>query len=174
VNRASGKRSETLIFYAIRYGLGLERIRNLVSLGADVNFKNTIGLTPLSLASSICSTELVKLLLDSGAFVNSRDIQGKSPLHYIVEAKFGAASEVLEIVSLFVQCGADVNSRDSSGYTPLYRAVSKEWTWETAGELIKAGADRCAMLYDGKYLYDMVKAGPWAETQRLFLRHYPV
>lgn len=174
VNKAGGKRSETPIFYAIRCGLGLESIRNLVSLGADVNFKNKTGLTPLSLASSMCSTELVKLLLDSGAFVNSRDMQGKSPLHHIVEAKFGAASEVLEIVSLFVQCGADVNSRDSSGYTPLHRAVSKEWTWETAGELIKAGADRCAMSYDGKYPYDMVKAGPWAETQRLFLRHYPV
>lgn len=176
VNWIGGIKQETPIFYAIRHAhrhLENENVRNLLSLGADVNFRNLDGRTPLSLAVWMGSTTLTKLLLDNGAFVNTRDRQQKSPLHHAVETSFVSAPKVREIVALLIRHGANVNARDCSGYTPLHKAVTNEWIWETAGELLHAGADRCAMSDDGKFPYDMVPSGPWAETQRLFLRHYP-
>ncbi|KAJ5640353.1 uncharacterized protein N7484_008215 [Penicillium longicatenatum] len=177
MNWIGGKYHETPIFYAIRHfdeRKGIESARKILSLGVDIHFRNSDGLTPLSLAVSMCSIEWAELLLGYGALVNSKDMQGRSPLHHIAETKLGSASKVQAIVSLLIRHGADVNSRDCSGYTPLHRVVAKEWIWGTVGELLKAGADRCAMSHDGKFPYDMVPAGPWAETQCLFLRHYPV
>ncbi|KAJ6102610.1 hypothetical protein N7486_005037 [Penicillium sp. IBT 16267x] len=177
INCIGGRNHETPIFYAIRHfddRRGIESARKLLSLGVDVHFRNSDGLTPLSLAVSICSIEWAKLLLEYGALVNSKDMQGRSPLHHVANTRFGSASKVQEIVALLIHHGADVNSQDCSGYTPLHRVVAKEWIWGTVGELLKAGADRCAMSHDGRFPYDMVPAGPWAETQCLFLRHYPV
>lgn len=42
----------------------------------------------------------------------------------------------------------------------LHRIVAREETWEAAGELLKAGANRYAMADDGKFPYDMVLDGP--------------
>ncbi|KAJ5198757.1 uncharacterized protein N7498_007874 [Penicillium cinerascens] len=177
VNCSSGRDGESPLFYAMRgspCSKAAEKVQLLLSLGTNVDFQNIDRLTPLSLAAQMCSVELANILLKHGARVNSRDKQGKSPLHHIAEANFGSASMVQKFAALLIQHGADVNSRDNFGYTPLHRAVAREWIWETAGDLLNAGADRCAMSDDGKYPYDMVPAGPWAETQRLFLRHYPV
>ncbi|KAJ5642284.1 hypothetical protein N7490_006284 [Penicillium lividum] len=177
VNWIGGKQHETPIFYAIRYlenPVGMESARKLLSLGADVNFRNSDGLTPLSLAVSMCCVEWAKLLLEYGAVVNEKDMKGRSPLHHVADKSYDLASKVEELVALLIQHGADVNSRDCYGYTPLHRVVAKEWMWETAGDLLKAGADRCALSHDGKFPYDMVPAGPWAETKCLFLRHYPI
>ncbi|KAI2787049.1 hypothetical protein POX_f07404 [Penicillium oxalicum] len=146
----------------------------LLSLGADVNFRNIDGLTPLDLAVRKCSISVTKILLDRGAQVNSRHLQKKAALHHVFDERFLSPLEVREMAALLIRHGADVNARDSAGYTPLQIAVTKRWTWEIVGESLNAGADRCATSDDGKFPYDMIPDGPWAETQRLFLRHYPV
>ncbi|KAJ6105160.1 hypothetical protein N7523_010234 [Penicillium sp. IBT 18751x] len=179
VNWVGGKKHETPIFYSIRqyYGhFGLDEALDFhvfLSLGADMNFQNINGLSPLGLAVRMGSVPLAKFLLEHGAFVNSKDRQRKTPLHLVLD-KGSSPFGVREMVRLLIQHGADVNSRDCSGYTPLHSAVTKSWTWETAALLLEAGADRCAMTDDGKFPYDMIVDGPWAETQRLLLRHYPV
>ncbi|CAG8905346.1 unnamed protein product [Penicillium nalgiovense] len=170
VNWVGGKHSETPIFNAIRkfYARqGMECIQTLLSLGADVQFRNMDGLTPLSLAVRMGSIESTKILLEHGSCVNSRDKNGKSPLHYAAEAW-----NVHKIVKLLIQYGADVNSRDMLGFTPLHRIVAKEETWEAAGELLKAGADRYAIAHNGKFPHEMVPDGPWAETKRSLIRFY--
>ncbi|CAI7594375.1 unnamed protein product [Penicillium palitans] len=146
---------------------GMECIQTLLSLGADVHFRNMDGLTPLSLAVRMGSIESTKILLEHGSCVNSRDKNGKSPLHYAAEAW-----DVHNIVKLLIQYGADVNSRDMLGFTPLHRIVAKEETWEAAGELLKAGADRYAIAHNGKFPHEMVPDGPWAETKRSLIRFY--
>ncbi|KAJ6118960.1 hypothetical protein N7471_013580 [Penicillium samsonianum] len=170
VNWAGSKHSETPIFSAIRNFYtrqGIECIQTLLSLGADVQFRNMDGLTPLSLAVRMGSIESTKILLEHGSCANSRDKNGKSPLHYAAEAR-----NVHKIVELLIQYGADMNSRDMLGFTPLHRIVAREETWEAAGELLKAGADRYAMADDGKFPHDMVPDGPWAETKRSLIRFY--
>ncbi|THC88226.1 hypothetical protein EYZ11_012330 [Aspergillus tanneri] len=173
VNWAGGKQSETPIFNAIRYSYcrqGVKSAHNLLSLGADVHFRNIDGLTPLSLAARMCSIELTTMLLERGASVNSRDMQGKSPLHHVAEYCF--RSEARKVIALLLEHGADVNSQDHSGFTALHTLVAKGGSWEAAGDMLKAGADRYAMSNDGRFPHDMVPAGPWAETKRLFIRSY--
>ncbi|OGE46567.1 hypothetical protein PENARI_c187G02191 [Penicillium arizonense] len=143
----------------------MECVRKLLLLGADVQFRNNDGLTPLSLAVRMGSIEATKILLEHGSCADSRDKNGKSPLHYAAEA-----GNVHKIVKLLIQYGADVNSRDILGFTPLHKIVAKEDTWEAAGELLKAGADRYAIAGDGNFPHDMVPDGVWAETKRSLIR----
>jgi ankyrin repeat protein len=109
-----------------------------------------------------------------GSCVNSRDTQGKSSVHHLVETYYGNPRKAHDIVELLIQHGADVNLRDYSGRTPLHGAAVKDWTlrplWQVAGELMKAGADRLAVAEDGRTPLDMVPDGVCAETQRIFLR----
>ncbi|KAJ5766674.1 uncharacterized protein N7511_004290 [Penicillium nucicola] len=170
VNWAGGQHRETPIFYAISRNYKIkaeEYVRALLSLGADVHFRNDDGLTPLSLAVRTGSMELTKMLLEHGAFPNTRDKQGKGPLHHAAESR-----NVHNIVKLLLQNGADVNSQDNFGYTPLHRIIAKETAWETVGDMLKAGAERCVISNDGKFPHDMVPDGPWAETKRLWIRFY--
>ena len=182
VNWVGGKRQETPLFYAISrssnglnsYGLKPENanvVESLLSYGANANFRNLNGTTPLSIASRACSVALSRVLIQYGACIYSKDQFGRSHLHYVFD---GPPSKQRAMIKFLIQQGADVNSRDYNGYTPLHKAVSQDWTWEVAEELFKVGADRCALSSDGKYPYDMIPDGPFAETQRLILRHYPV
>ncbi|KAJ5720252.1 uncharacterized protein N7483_008186 [Penicillium malachiteum] len=180
VNWVDDRKHETPLFHAIERSQlhpGSERteiVERLLSLGANVHSQNVKGMVPLSLASKMGSIILSKLLIQHGAFINSRDIRMKSPLHHLFDTKYGNISKKREIARFLIQNGADVNSQDCDGHTPLHIAVATEWTWEIVGELLEAGADRCAMSKDGKFPYDKIPDGPFAETQRLILRHYPV
>lgn len=181
INWIGGKQQETPLFYAIaRSGFSFSDsqsmtsiIAKLLSLGADANFRNIDGMTPLSFAARKCSISLSDLLIRYGASINSMDMQKKTPLHYVFESNFIPVSAKQEMISYLIRFGAVVNSRDTNGYTPLHKAVATGWTWEIVGDLLNAGADRCIMSDDGKFPYDMIPDGPWAETQRLILRHYP-
>ncbi|CAG8017765.1 unnamed protein product [Penicillium salamii] len=64
----------------------MECIQTLLSLRADIQFRNMDGLTPLSLAVRMGSIKSIKILLEHGSCVNSRDKNGKSPLYYATEA----------------------------------------------------------------------------------------
>lgn len=175
INCAGGKRYETPIFYAIRCCPERpEKVWQLLYLGADIHHQNANGLTPLSLAVHMWALKIIKVLLEHGSCVNSRDVQGKSPLHHLVETYYGNPREALNVVQLLIQRGADVNIRDHSGRTALYYAAVKDWSlrqlWQVAGALIKAGADRLAIAEDGRTPLDMVPDGACAETQCIFLR----
>jgi ankyrin repeat protein len=49
--------------------------------------------------------------------VNSRGVEGKSPLHFM--AYFGDANAIF----LLVEAGADINTIDDEGCTPLHEAM---------------------------------------------------
>ena len=86
-------------------------------------------------------TEMVKILLESGAKVNAKNGSGWTPLH--VAAYMGHA----ESVKLLLE--GEVNAKDKDGETPLHRAA---WPGHTniAKLLIKAGANVNAKDKDGK------------------------
>jgi ankyrin repeat protein len=77
------------------------------------------GRTPLSLAAEQGNLNLVKLLLNTGANISTRDNRyGLSPLHW---AAFEGRKSTVEFL---LERGADVNISDSSGTTSYCTALS--------------------------------------------------
>ena len=57
----------------------VERVKQLLSSGVDIELRNNAGGTPLHAASANGRIEVVKLLISKGANVNAQNIQGGTP-----------------------------------------------------------------------------------------------
>ena len=134
---ASTKEKNVQLVQAAERGK-LTEVQNALNDGADVNAKNTFGLTALMMASYCGYTngnyaEVVKLLLDKGADVN---IKGKEGLTALMEASSGVYAEV---VKLLLDKGADINVKNSKGETALVIAKDRGQK-EIVGMLERTGA----------------------------------
>jgi len=105
-------------------------VKLLVEGGADVNYQNSGGWTPLLRASyfSCCHVEVIKYLISKGADVNARKPTAMvTPLHIasVGHGTFFPAS--LEAVELLVSAGAEVNALDCRCCeTPMHTAIKKK------------------------------------------------
>ena len=89
----------------------------LLEHGAHLNARNQDGGTPLHDAALGGSADVIALLLDRGAQIDTRDLQsGATPL--MVAASLGRA----EALTLLLKRGADPTLRDNAGHTALDRA----------------------------------------------------
>lgn len=77
------------------------------------------GMSAVTLAAKEGHVEVVEGLLDYGAYVDIRTLQGETPLHFAA----GAANKA--ICELLVERGGDIDARTRIGMTPLMIAVSK-------------------------------------------------
>ena len=106
----------------------IEKVKDLIDKGANVNARAEFGETPLHLAQS---KEMAEVLLSKGADIRAKDDEfGMTPL-------FNAPKEIFEFL---ISKGADVNVRSKKGLTPL--------AWSAYGDdldriklLITKGAD---------------------------------
>lgn len=141
------EKGNTPLHYAARVGR-LAIIRLLVEQGADVTIENQAGRTPLDIVQSnhyVKSTRLLSkvmeqqlqsadmnlheavqrlnqektvALLDNGMNINSRDVNGNTPLH------IAATTGRLSMIDLLLKRGADVTLENGQGNTPLALAIS--------------------------------------------------
>jgi ankyrin repeat protein len=74
-----------------------------------------IGRGRLSIASGWGGKAVVKLLLEKGAELESKDDSGQTPLSWAVSGWGGKA-----VVKLLLENGANLESKDNSGHTPLW------------------------------------------------------
>jgi len=100
-------------------------VKSLLANGADVNVRAKIGITPLGEAAFAGQKGVAELLLSRGAYINSADDQGVTPLEYAVT---GIGNQKEKMVELFLLHRADVNARDNKGQTPLHIAVLRKNT----------------------------------------------
>lgn len=63
---------------------------------------------------------MVRLLLEKGADIESRDIRGTTLLSRVA---FGDGTDSEAIVNLLIERSADIEARDNEGLTPLAVAV---------------------------------------------------
>ncbi|OWT43043.1 ankyrin repeats (3 copies) domain-containing protein [Pochonia chlamydosporia 170] len=92
----------------------------LLAASADIESADKYGRTPLLLAAENGYGDIVKVLTDNGANVNSQDHEyGRTPLSW------AAANGYEAIVKVLVENGANINSQDRDfGRTPLWWAAA--------------------------------------------------
>lgn len=93
---------------------------------------NQFKVAPIHSACAISHFDIVKLLIDHGADVNARQMQGVTPLH---SATHNGQTKLAE---LLIDNGADINAKMDSGQTPLFMANEKNFQ-ETAELIIRHG-----------------------------------
>ncbi|KAJ3443517.1 mitogen-activated protein kinase kinase kinase 20-related [Anaeramoeba flamelloides] len=110
------------------------KVKQLISEGLDVNYKNEYFTTPLHLSCRESQFGITKLLIENGCEIDPRDENGTTPLHSACECRS------FEIADLLVSKGADVNAVDYCDKTPLYFACNSS-SLEICEMLISKGAD---------------------------------
>jgi len=113
---------KTALFYAFENGTeNVELFRALLDAGANVNDKNGIGHTPLSIACKKGHLDVVKLLLQNKAEINEPDTDtGDTPL---IQAFKTGADKAAAMVELLLDNGASINCCNKQGDTPVMTAV---------------------------------------------------
>lgn len=87
------KRNEKNIFKAIRDN-NIKQVQLLLESDINVNSPSTMGMTPLHLAMSMGSVEMVKLLLEYAPSIYVRNDSGLTPLDYLQDCKNKALIEL--------------------------------------------------------------------------------
>jgi len=135
IERAEKAKDANLFLKAIKNG-DIERIKKLISQGADVNAKDNRGMTPLHKAAYYGQRQVAKVLIAKGANVNGTDTAGQTPLH--IAANFGTKF----VPELLLANGANISARSIAGNTPLHTAAEHPNVKKDLLELLIAkGAD---------------------------------
>jgi len=101
----------------------------LLSQGADINFQDYQGNTPLILAIKKKNLELTTFVVMQGADVNLANNDGITPLH---QAAFSGNEHVVDFL---LKAKADPNAKNNDGATPYDFAVAKKYL--TIAQMIK-------------------------------------
>lgn len=113
----------------------LQAVRELISRGADINFANIKGVTPLMVAAHWERLEVVRFLLERRADVQATEKSGgRNALMY------SCLSGSPQCVELLLQAGAGIDSKDGSGRTALMMAAMNGVV-RVVEPLVRAGAD---------------------------------
>lgn len=111
---------ESPLMVAAQYG-SKDCVQKLLDCGADVNFTSPNGVNALHKATKNAtlgqSTPIMKLLLDYGLDVNSRDDRQQTPLHY------ASTQSWIEKLEALLNLGADLSARDEEGITVMHYAA---------------------------------------------------
>jgi len=122
------------LFEAVGEG-DVDKVRALLSEGADVNAAPGDGMTALHRAARAGNLAMAELLIGAGANVEARTRLGSHrPLHV------ASASGRSGVVAVLVAAGAEVNALTDTGATPLHFAAASG-SADAVAALLAGGAD---------------------------------
>ena len=113
------------------YTDNISEVKEVLSLGADIEALNRIGNTPLMTAASFEQIEMVRFLIEHGADVNLINCNGDTAL---MRACWNGHTDT---VQLLIEHGADISLKDKDGKTALdilqkrHPDKYSKWTEET-------------------------------------------
>ena len=93
-------------------------VSTLRGMNIDVNLKDAIGRTSLHIAAEKGNMDVVMFLIENGANVNVADVNGNTPLVFIIN-KAGN----LKVIQRLLEKGARVNVQNRTGETALMYAA---------------------------------------------------
>ncbi len=127
----------------------LQGVRELISHGADINFANMKGVTPLMMAAHWDRVDVVRFLVENGADVRlTEKTSDRGALMY------SCLSPDPQPIELILEAGAEVNAKDRSGRTALMMAAING-ILSGAELLVKAGANVNAQDEFGLTAWDL-------------------
>ncbi|EAY19719.1 ankyrin repeat protein, putative [Trichomonas vaginalis G3] len=135
-----------------------------LSLGANINEKDSNELTALHYAARYNFKESAKLLISHGANVNDKNQSGDTALHY------AAYHNSKEIAELLISHGANINDKNQSGDTALHYAAYHN-SKEIAELLISHGAKINEKDNDGNTALHIAAFRNSKETAELLISH---
>jgi ankyrin repeat protein len=118
---ARAKNGWTALMYAVQGGFP-DVVGQLIQAGAVTDTVDTYGQTPLMIAAY--SPGVLRILLNTGGQMNSRDMNGETALMRAVADDESLGPGNFEAVSMLLMHGADVNLQDKEGLTALMRACA--------------------------------------------------
>jgi ankyrin repeat protein len=99
--------------------LNIEKIEEYINYGAELNYKDNNGNSPIICASREGHVKVVELLLSKGANPNDKNNNGYSPI--IAASQYGH----VKVVELLLSKGANPNDKDNDGNSPIIWAISR-------------------------------------------------
>jgi ankyrin repeat protein len=140
----------------------IEMIQLLLEKGANPNYQDNGGRTPLMTIVASCNEkagQIVELLLANGADPNLRDENGQTALMHAVQ-NIEEDDLMREIVSFLLSCGADPNIQDFRGMTALMHTVTTCFGNDQIipTMLIDAGADISIRNKFGRTVFEVAQA----------------
>jgi len=153
--------TEAALFDAA-YAGNVDLLRKLLTEGANVNWRNAGGWTPLMIAAAERHLDAVIVLLDAKADPNQRNSYGRTALMFA--SRYGQ----LAIVERLLAAGADPNvvPTDATGWTALVSAAT-EGHAAVIRALLAKGADPSIRARDGKTALDFARASGHREAAEL-------
>ncbi|XP_023821113.1 ankyrin repeat domain-containing protein 12 isoform X2 [Oryzias latipes] len=121
------ERGETPLHMAAIRG-DAKQVKELISLGADVNVKDFAGWTPLHEACNLGYYDVAKVLIAAGAEVNTQGLDDDTPLHD------ASSSGHTDIVKLLLRHGGNAFQANKRGERPVDVADSPELEQLLKGE----------------------------------------
>lgn len=99
----------------------LEKIKEMINCGADINIRSKTGDTPLIVASYNFYYEIAKFLIEKGAYLNLKEYAfGNTALIFAIQLE----GESADIAGLLIEKGADTNVKNNEGVTALIEAIN--------------------------------------------------
>lgn len=149
---------------AVKAGTAAD-VQRLLAAGADINFRDAEGATPLMVAAEAGNLPMVQELIRAGADVSARDGRGWTALVRAVynhEQKRGFA----DVVRALIKAGADIEITISYGVRPLMLAAGYGET-DVVATLLEFGADPLARNEGGYTALMMVKQKNYVDVINL-------
>nr|XP_044998637.1 ankyrin repeat domain-containing protein 12 isoform X2 [Jaculus jaculus] len=113
------ERGETPLHMAAIRG-DVKQVKELISMGANVNVKDFAGWTPLHEACNVGYYDVAKILIAAGADVNTQGLDDDTPLHD------SASSGHRDIVKLLLRHGGNPFQANKHGERPVDVAETEE------------------------------------------------
>ena len=175
VNTSGGKYGRPLV--AALAGRHLQTARHLLRNGAHVDVRDNYECTPLNDAVLYGDFEMVQLLLDFKADVNTRNTVIETPSHRVpgglssFNIPHSGPQMLADIARLLVEHGADLHAQNINGETPLH-AAAKGKSVEVERVLLEHGANVGAEdKYGRTPLHQAVEVYGGVEITRVLLEH---
>ena len=155
------------------FNCDIEAVEVALRKGAKPNLPyNHQGWTPfLRACRAFYEPEVIKLFLEHGANINSKNKDGETPLH--IMAQHRSSYDCLE---LLIAAGANPDAQDNDGWTPLMDAVKHPQAMMRKNliRVLAENSDTSVKNNDGKTAYDIAKENEAFNDEKLLLILKPV